>query len=236
MVNGIIISATRHASKGVVSLSLPEEHRPYIESPGEPIDFIYSPFGVFSRMNLSQTLELTAAKPTHRTDLLIKKDPDNIVKYLSELNNFTVKYLGDQNYYNEINKLCDLMKQDKNCREDITNNILENNLYLEVPSFTKIDIRQLLSNVNPKPNENVVIPKNCIKYLKQKLGAFSNLIVNDDITIPDIFAGSIYIQKLHKIAEKLITYRDLGPLKAGSMQPEKGRAAGGGSTLGSFLI
>ena len=76
---------TRFASKGVVSLILPSELRPYIQSTGERIDFIYSPFGVFSRMNLSQVLELTCGKATHRIDQLIKNDPNNISNYLLEL-------------------------------------------------------------------------------------------------------------------------------------------------------
>lgn len=215
---------------------LPNELRPYIQSTGEPVDFIYSPFGVFSRMNLSQVLELTCAKPTHTTDQLIKKDPKNICKYLSNLNESLIKYLGDLNYYDNINQLIKVMKHDKNCRENIINDICNNNLYIEVPSFTKIETRKLLQNVNPKANENVIIPKETVNYLKDKLGCFKNLIVNDDIIIPNAFVGMMYIQKLHKISEKLITYRDLGPLKYGSMQPERGRAAGGGSTLGQMEI
>lgn len=37
--------STRHASKGVVSLILPDELRPYCQESGEPVDFIYNPFG-----------------------------------------------------------------------------------------------------------------------------------------------------------------------------------------------
>ena len=92
---------TRFASKGVVSLILPSELRPYIQSTGERIDFIYSPFGVFSRMNLSQVLELTCAKATHRIDQLIKKDPNNISNYLLELNETVLKYVGNNKYYDK---------------------------------------------------------------------------------------------------------------------------------------
>jgi len=38
-------TATRHASKGVISLILPNELRPFCKKTKEPIDFIYSPFG-----------------------------------------------------------------------------------------------------------------------------------------------------------------------------------------------
>ena len=68
------------------------------------------------------------------------------------------------------------------------------------------------------------------------MGCFDDLIINSDVVIPNAFCGMMYIQKLNKISEKLITYRDLGPLKYGTMQPERGRAAGGGSTLGQMEI
>lgn len=36
---------TRHASKGVISLILPDELRPYCQETKEPVDFVYNPFG-----------------------------------------------------------------------------------------------------------------------------------------------------------------------------------------------
>lgn len=220
----------------MVSLILPSDLRPYIQSTGEPIDFIYSPFGVFSRMNLSQVLELTCAKITHKADVLIKKDPNNIGYYLSELNETVLKYLGNNEYYDNVKKLISAINKDENIKNDVINNIINTNLFIEAPSFTKVDIRNLLKNINPKPNENIVIPLKTVKYLKEKMGCFEDLIITDDIIIPNAFCGMMYIQKLNKISEKLITYRDLGPLKYGTMQPERGRAAGGGSTLGQMEI
>ena len=144
---------TRFASKGVVSLILPSELRPYIQSTGQAIDFIYSPFGVFSRMNLSQVLELTCAKATHRIDQLIRNDPNNISNYITELNETVLKYLGNKEYYDDINSLVKLIKNDEIARNDILDNINASNLFIEVPSFTKVDIRNLLRNINPKANE-----------------------------------------------------------------------------------
>lgn len=227
---------TRFASKGVVSLILPSELRPYIQSTGERIDFIYSPFGVFSRMNLSQVLELTCAKSTHRIDQLIKNDPNNISNYLLELNETVLKYVGNNKYYNDVNQLISLIKTNNSVKNDVINDIVSSNLFIEVPSFTKVDIRNLLKNITPKANENVVIPLKTINYLREKMDCFKDLIINEDVVIPNAFCGMMYIQKLNKISEKLITYRDLGPLKYGTMQPERGRAAGGGSTLGQMEI
>ncbi|MDY0027511.1 MAG: DNA-directed RNA polymerase subunit beta [Candidatus Humimicrobiaceae bacterium] len=48
--------AGRHGNKGVISVILPEEDMPYTED-GEPIDIIFNPLGVPSRMNVGQILE-----------------------------------------------------------------------------------------------------------------------------------------------------------------------------------
>ncbi len=48
--------AGRHGNKGVISVILPEEDMPYLED-GTPIDIIFNPLGVPSRMNVGQVLE-----------------------------------------------------------------------------------------------------------------------------------------------------------------------------------
>ena len=47
----------RHGNKGVISLILPEEDMPYLPD-GTPIDIMLNPFGVPSRMNIGQVLEI----------------------------------------------------------------------------------------------------------------------------------------------------------------------------------
>ncbi len=48
--------AGRHGNKGIISVILPEEDMPYM-SDGTPIDIIFNPLGVPSRMNVGQVLE-----------------------------------------------------------------------------------------------------------------------------------------------------------------------------------
>jgi DNA-directed RNA polymerase subunit beta len=48
--------AGRHGNKGVISVILPEEDMPYTED-GQPIDVIFNPLGVPSRMNVGQVME-----------------------------------------------------------------------------------------------------------------------------------------------------------------------------------
>lgn len=227
---------TRHASKGIISLILPDELRPYCQESGEPVDFIYNPFGVFSRMNLSQLLEITCSKPTWLTDKLIKKDPNNAEQYLSNLNETVLKYLGNDEYYTRVNSFILQMKQDKKIKDKFLENITKNNLFIEVPSFAKIQLRELLRSAYPAANENVVIPKKLITFMKQKLNCFKDLVISQDIVLPNIFVGPIYVQKLYKIASKLVTYRDFGPLKFVTQQPVRGRASGGGSSFGQMEL
>lgn len=227
---------TRHASKGVISLILPDEIRPYCQKSGEPVDFIYNPFGVFSRMNLSQLLEVTCAKPTWMTDKMIKKDPENLDKYLTQLNETVIKFLGDRDYYERTQKFISILKENKQAREKFLSSINENNLFIEVPSFTKIQLRELLKSASPKVNENVVVPRKLVQFMKQRLNCFKDLIINEDVVLPNVFVGPIYVQKLYKIASKLITHRDFGPLKFMTQQPVRGRAAEGGSSLGQMEI
>ncbi len=49
--------AGRHGNKGVISRILPEEDMPYLPD-GTPVDIMLNPFGVPSRMNIGQILEL----------------------------------------------------------------------------------------------------------------------------------------------------------------------------------
>ena len=187
-------------------------------------------------MNLSQLLEVTCAKPTCLTDRMIKKDPKNAEQYLNNLNETVIKFLGDEDYYNRVKQFINIMTKDDSVKKKFLDNVNKNNLFIEVPSFAKIQLRQLLRVASPKVNENVVLPLKLIKYMKQKVNCFQNLVINNDIVLPNIFVGPIYVQKLYKIASKLVTYRDFGPLKFMTKQPVRGRAVGGGSAFGQMEL
>ena len=185
-------------------------------------------------MNLSQLLEITCAKPTWITDRLIKRDPKNTEVYLRELNETVIKHLGDSEYYQRINSMIDIMSKDNSIKEKFLESVYKNNLYIEVPSFAKINLRELLKTAKPAVNESVIRQKKLIDFMKQKTNCFKDLVINEDSFLPKVFVGPIYVQKLYKIASKLITYRDFGPLKFVTQQPVRGRAANGGSTFGQM--
>ena len=187
-------------------------------------------------MNLSQLLEVTCAKPTWMTDKMIRQDPENAHTYLNNLNETVIKYLGDDDYYNRVKTLAGLISKDASIKNKFLESVYKNNLFIEVPSFAKIRLRELLRSASPKVNENVVLPLKLVKYMKQKVGAFKNLNINNDIILPNIFVGPIYVQKLYKIVSKLLTVRDFGALKFMTKQPVRGRAAGGGSAFGQMEL
>lgn len=228
--------STRHASKGVVSLILPDELRPICAQTQQPVDFVYNPFGVFSRMNLSQVLEGIVSKPVWLADKRIKENSDNLIPELTRINETVLKYLNNNDYCDRISQLIKVMQTDSKIRNSVIESIQQNNLFVEVPSFAKIDLTNLIKHAYPKAKEQLIIKKETVDYMKSKLNAFEDFTVTSDIVIDNVFVSNIYVQKLHKIAEKIITARDLGPIAAITGQPLRGRAVAGGSKLGQMEI
>src|SRR5690554_1585820 len=58
--------ANRHGNKGVVAKILPPEDMPYLED-GTPVDLVFNPLGVPSRMNLGQILETHLGMAAYKT-------------------------------------------------------------------------------------------------------------------------------------------------------------------------
>lgn len=228
--------ANRFAGKGVVSLTLPDELRPITTETKTPVDFVYNPFGVFSRMNLGQLLEATVAKSVWMSDKQIRENPSEAPNIISNLNETVLKHLGNNNYYDDVNKLINIIKTDKIKLKYFTDNIINSNLFVEAPAFSKIDIRKLTSSVQPKTMERVVLKKELIDFMKDKLNIMKDLTITSDITLNECFVAPTYLQKLYKISDKLLSVRDLGKIKSITGQPMKGRAAGGGSKLGQMEI
>jgi DNA-directed RNA polymerase subunit beta len=56
--------ANRHGNKGVVAKILPPEDMPYLDD-GTPVDLVFNPLGVPSRMNLGQILETHLGKAAY---------------------------------------------------------------------------------------------------------------------------------------------------------------------------
>lgn len=224
----------RFANKGVASLILPDELRPIALSTQNPIDLVFNPFGVFSRMNLSQLLEGMVAKNVMACDKYIRSNPEDVVNTVGWLNDSVLKYFHDDKYYNDVKTLLQQIEYDKNVRNKFIDQVVENNLFVEAPSFSEVDTRQIFKNSIP-PNEDVLIKRETLMYLREKLKVDMPFPAKD-VTLKNIFCAPIYIMKLYKLVSHIISARDLGPCKYITKQPLKGRAAGGGSRVGQMEL
>jgi len=146
-------------------LILPDDLRPLGIESNKPIDLIYNPFGVYSRMNYGQVLEGLVSKSVMYCDEHIKKYPKDTKFVINWLNENVLQFIDNQ-YYNRIKTdiIANLDNQD--FLNSFVENIQSSNLFVEVPSFAEVDIRNLLKNaVNYK--ETVLLKKELLKYIKQ---------------------------------------------------------------------
>ncbi len=226
--------ANRYANKGVVSLILPDDLRPIAVDSNIPLDLIFNPFAVFSRMNLGQILEGIVGKSVMYCDKHIRETPEKTTELIKWLNDSVIRHI-DKDYYNKIeNDIIKNLETDDIFKHNFINNVTESNLFVEAPCFAEINIKDLLKTSIPY-RENVLLKKQLIKYMKQNLKLDIGLL-NEDFTLKNIFCAPMYIQKLYKIASKIMNARDLGTVKAITQQPLKGRSKGGGSKIGQMEI
>jgi DNA-directed RNA polymerase subunit beta len=226
--------ANRYANKGVISIIIPDELRPIALNSNVPIDLIFSPFSVFSRMNVSQIIEGLVAKNVWMADKYIKNHPNEMTQSLKWLNDNIIKNFNNNKYYNSVNNLIDKLNIDQDLKEEFYNNIKENNLFIEAPDFSSINIREIYKQSIPL-KESVLLSKELLKYMKQKLN-IDNFSTDKDIELKNIMCSPIYIMKLYKLVEHLWNSRDIGQLSQLTKSPTRGRANGGGSKLGQMEL
>lgn len=190
----------------------------------KPIDLVFNPFGIFSRMNLGQLLEALVAKSVMYCDKHIKTRPENTKEIIDWLNESVLKHINPDYYHRIKHEIINNLDND-----DFRNNFIEtinnSNLFVEAPGFAEVDIKNLLNgSINYK--ERVLLKKDLIKYMKQKI-KIETPFPDEDVYLENILCAPIYIQKLSKLVSKIINARDFGSVKAISKQPTKGRARGG---------
>jgi DNA-directed RNA polymerase beta subunit len=227
--------ANRYANKGVVSLVFPDDIAPIAVQSNKPVDIIFNPFGVFSRMNLGQLVEGIVSKNVMHCDSYIKEGNKKDLKAsIWWLNEYIIKNLNDMEYYNRVNSEVIARLDEPKFKEQFIEDVKQHNLFIEAPTFGEINVRNILKN-GVNPNEQVYIKKEFLQYMKDKLKCNINMPIQD-VVLPNIYCAPMYIEKLYKLANKLITARDLGPIKSITGQPKRGRANEGGSRLGQMEL
>lgn len=222
------------ANKGVISEILPDDLRPIAVETKQPIDLIFNPFGVFSRMNLGQLSEGTVGKNVMYCDRYIKENPAKAIDTVTWLNEQIIKNLNDDKYYNSVNQLINSMKNDSNLKEEFIQNVRDTNLFIEAPQFSETNVDAILQN-GINPNETILIKKETVEYFKRKL-KLDVVFDETDRKIPNTFCCPLYIMKLYKLTKHICNARDFGPVKQVTKQPLKGRAKSGGSRIGQMEL
>jgi len=222
------------ANKGVISEILPDDLRPIALETQQPIDLIFNPFGVFSRMNLGQLSEGLVGKNVMYCDRYIKEKPDQAINTISWLNEEIIKNLNDDKYYNTVKQFIDNMKDNQSLRQEFIQNVSDTNLFIEAPQFSEINVDAILKN-GVNPNETILIKKETVEYFKNKL-KLDIPFSETDREIPNVFCCPLYIMKLYKLTRHICNARDFGPVKQVTKQPLKGRAKSGGSRIGQMEI
>jgi len=225
--------SNRYANKGIISLILPDELRPYAIESDKPIDLIYNPFGIYSRMNLGQILEGIVSKSVMYCDEYIKSDSGDTKEIINWLNENVIKFINPT-YSEKISNELIPKLDEKEFHDKFVKDIKTSNLFIEAPCFAEVDIKNLIhKSINYK--ETILIKKELIKYIKHKMKININL-PEKDVYLKNIFCSSIYVQKLSKLVSKIINSRDFGKVKSITRQPTKGRASGGGSRVGQMEL
>ena len=170
-----------------------------------PIDSIYNVFGVFSRMNMSQVAEGIISKSVMMTERLLKSTGD--ITHLQHLIDNVLQYV-DQQYSDRVQQFYESMKLNHSLKDRFIEDINKRGLYIECPTFGKININALNKYSTPVC-EDVFVSNKLLKYMKQKLKI--EVPTEQDVTLKNIFCAPIYTMKLYKIANKLISARDFGP-------------------------
>jgi len=206
--------AGRHGNKGVISRVLPEEDLPYLAN-GTPVDIILNPLGVPSRMNVGQLLETHLGGGAAGIGRVINEmlerngEVELLRQYLLKI------YAAEsvQKFLKEA-KREELVEFARKLREGIT---------LAVPVFDGIDESEIARML-----DLAGLPTDGQVYL---FDGRSGEPFERRVTV-----GTIYMLKLHHIAEDKIHARSIGPYSIVTQQPLGGKAQFGGQRLGEMEV
>ena len=196
--------ANRHGNKGVVAKILPPEDMPYLED-GTPVDLVFNPLGVPSRMNLGQILEthlgLAAYKNgfSYVTPVFDGATEDEIKTFLVEAAEQDIAGNRDAGFSADKREL-------EVIRRAAKLGVLDTDLDTE-------DAQKELAKAG-------------------KAVLFDGR-TGDAIDAP-IVVGIMYVMKLYHMVEDKMHARSTGPYSLITQQPLGGKAQFGGQRLGEM--
>lgn len=196
--------ANRHGNKGVVAKILPPEDMPYLED-GTPVDLVFNPLGVPSRMNLGQILE------THLGLAAYHKGVSFVTPVFDSATEDEIKH-----HLGEVAD--DILNQKK--KDDARADKRELDV---IRRAAKLGIVE--ADIDPE-----VAQRNLMRAGKTIL--FDGR-TGEAINAP-IVVGIMYVMKLYHMVEDKMHARSTGPYSLITQQPLGGKAQFGGQRLGEM--
>ena len=196
--------ANRHGNKGVVAKILPPEDMPYLED-GTPVDLVFNPLGVPSRMNLGQILETHLGMAAYKhgvsyvTPVFDGATEDEIKDLLEESANVGIEERKELGYVSDRREK-DVMRRS-----------------------AKFGI--LPDGLDEDASQRALARSGKAVLFDGRTG--------EAVDAP-IVVGIMYVMKLYHMVEDKMHARSTGPYSLITQQPLGGKAQFGGQRLGEM--
>ncbi len=199
--------ANRHGNKGVVSKILPPEDMPYMED-GTPVDMVFNPLGVPSRMNLGQILETHLGEVARLTGLKF------VTPVFDSVTEATIKEMLEVAALERLHKRKeDGFEVDKREAE-----VLERASKLGVIAPVKGDYEAAQRSLS-RTGKSILFDGRS----------------GEPISGP-VVVGTMYVMKLYHMVEDKLHARSTGPYSLITQQPLGGKAQFGGQRFGEMEV
>ena len=196
--------ANRHGNKGVVAKILPPEDMPYLED-GTPVDLVFNPLGVPSRMNLGQILE------THLGLAAYKHGVSFVTPVFDGAGEELIKSL---------------------LREASDRDITANQEAGYGPDKREVEVLRRAGKLGIIP-EGLDGNDNQRALMQSGKAVLFDGRTGEAIDAP-IVVGIMYVMKLYHMVEDKMHARSTGPYSLITQQPLGGKAQFGGQRLGEM--
>jgi DNA-directed RNA polymerase subunit beta len=196
--------ANRHGNKGVVAKILPPEDMPYLED-GTPVDLVFNPLGVPSRMNLGQILE------THL----------GLAAYRHGVSFVTPVFDGARE--EEIKALLEEAAVLENARRSAAS---------YAPDRRELSVIRRATKLGIIP-EGLSTEEALVALARAGKAVLFDGRTGEAIDAP-IVVGVMYVMKLYHMVEDKMHARSTGPYSLITQQPLGGKAQFGGQRLGEM--
>ena len=198
--------ANRHGNKGVVSKILPPEDMPFLPD-GTPVDLVFNPLGVPSRMNLGQIFE------THLGEVARRLNVSFVSPVFDSASEEQIKDLLEETY---------LEAQTELVERGFEVDLREREVLKRAQKLGVIDATDTLEEARRK----LARSGKTVLFDGRSGEAIDGPIV----------VGTMYVMKLYHMVEDKLHARSTGPYSLITQQPLGGKAQFGGQRFGEMEV